>query len=150
MEQSPNKHRLEQVLRSDKLVAGGFMGTDSRSIDEVIDADTAEVSKAGVTVRQLAERMQQITDAARKGLGTWVRIDDNRRAMVAESKGTLVCPWPHSGRYYKTVTTVEHVESGQTTKWADLNIHMIAEHGFFEGRGAVFRIEPGCLIEIIL
>jgi hypothetical protein len=30
-----------------------------------------------------------------------------------------------------------------------LNIHLVEEHGFFEGRGAFFRIEPEELIRVI-
>ncbi|MHC5179457.1 MAG: hypothetical protein ACYSOS_02915 [Planctomycetota bacterium] len=33
--------------------------------------------------------------------------------------------------------------------WTDLNIHMIAEHSFFEGTGAFFRIEPAEIISIL-
>jgi hypothetical protein len=31
---------------------------------------------------------------------------------------------------------------GRTISWTDLNIHMIEAHGFFEGKGSFFRIEP--------
>jgi hypothetical protein len=149
MKKSPQNHRLEEVLRSSKLVAGGFMGADSRSVDEVITADAAEISKSGVTCGQLAERMQQIADAAKPGLGTWVQIDDKHRAMALGAKGNIICPWPHPGAFGKTVTIVELIDSGQSIRWAELNIHLIAEHGFFEGRDAVFRIEPQRLINII-
>jgi hypothetical protein len=33
--------------------------------------------------------------------------------------------------------------------WSDLNIHLIAKHGFFEGKGSAFRIEPKELISTI-
>ena len=145
----PQLQRLEEVLHSSKLVSGGFMGSDTRSVLDIIDADLAELSRLGVTAERVAVRMQEITDIAKGGLGNWVTIDENRQAMTEEAKGTLVCPWPHPGKFAKRVTTVKLNKSGQTIHWADLNIHLIAEHSFFEGRGSVFRIEPEKLIRVI-
>lgn len=162
MRESPQMQKLEEILRSSKLVAGGFMGSDSRIVSEIVDADAAEVSRLGLTIVQVAARMQAITDIAKAGLGNWVKVDDKRQAVVAEAKGSIVCPWPHLGRYAKRVTTLELIRSGlplrlpsqdgaagDTIRWSDLNIHLIAEHGFFEGRGSAFRIEPAKLIKII-
>ena len=146
---SPHIQRLEEVLRSSKLVFGGFMGSDTRSVLDIIDSDLAELSKLGITTECIAAKMQEITDIAKDGLGNWVKIDENRQAMTEEAKGVLVCPWPHPGKFAKRVTTVKLNDSGQTIRWSDLNIHLIAEHSFFEGRGSVFRIEPEKLIKVI-
>ena len=125
------------------------MGDDPRSSDEIIDADATELSKLGYTTEQVASRMKSITESAKAGLENWVQIDDNHRAIVAEARGFSVCPWPHSGRYVKRVTTVERLDTGATVRWSDLNIHLIAEHGFFEGKGSTFRIEPAELTAVI-
>ena len=149
MKESPQTKKLDQVLRSSKLAAGGFMGADPRSVAEVVDADISELSRLGHTAEQVASKMQSITDTAKAGLGTWVQIDDNRRAAVAEARGFAICPWPHSGRYVKRVTTVERLDSAETIRWSDLNTHLIAEHGFFEGKGSSFRVEPAKLVAVI-
>ncbi len=149
MKESPQSRNLEQILRSSKMAAGGFMGSDSRSVTEIIDADTSEVSKSGYTIGQLSARMQEITDAAIRGLGTWIEIDAQHQAMVEEARGSIACPWPHRRRFVKRVTIVKHLGSGQTIRWTDLNIHLITEHSFFEGRGSVFRVEPVKLIKIV-
>ena len=149
MKESPETRKLEQILRSSKLVAGSFMGCDPRSVAEIIDADAFEVSKLGYTTRQLSARMQEISDVAKRGLGTWVEIDARHRAMVEEVRGSTACPWPHPGRFIKRITTTEHLDTGRTIRWTDLNVHLIAEHGFFEGLGSAFRIEPGELVKVI-
>ena len=150
MKESPENQKLEQLLRLSRLVAGGFMGSDTRSISEVIDADSAELARLGFTQEQLAERMQQITKLAIPGLGTWVRVDDTKEAAVQEAKGSLVCPWPHPGRYAKRITTVRNVQSGECISFSDLNTHLIGRHGFFGGRGSMFRIEPKQVARMIL
>lgn len=149
MKESPDNQKLEQLLRLSRLVAGGFMGSDTRSISEVIDADSAELTRLGFTKEQLAGRMQQITKLAIPGLGTWVRVDDTKEVSVQEAKGSLVCPWPHPGRYAKRITTIRDVQSSESIQWSDLNIHLIGQHGFFGGRGSMFRIEPGALVRNI-
>ena len=150
MKEPPQTKKLEAVLRSSKLVAGGFMGDDPRSVSEIIDADMLELSMSGYTAEQLGSRMREITNAAIAGLENWVKIDEHREAKVDEAKGRLVCPWPHPGRFAKRVTTVRLIDSGETIKWSDLNIHLIEKHGFFEGKGSSFRIEPKKLADIIL
>ena len=125
------------------------MGSDTRSVLEVINADLVELSRLGITSERIAARMQEITDIAKDGLGNWVKIDENRQAVTEEAKGALVCPWPHPSKFAKRVTTVKLNKSGRTILWADLNIHLIGDHSFFEGRGSMFRIEPQKLIGVI-
>ena len=149
MKESPESKKLEEVLRSSKLVAGGFMGRDNRSVSEVISSDAAELSRLGYSIEEIAKRMQEITDAATKALGNWIDVDEKLRAMVEEAKGPLVCPWPHPGGYDKRVTTVEMKVTGESIFWSDLNIHLIAEHSFFEGKGSAFRVEPKKLVDVI-
>jgi hypothetical protein len=149
MKESPQTRRLEQMLRSSKLVAGGFMGADSRSLAEIVEADTSELTRLGYTTEQITLRMQTITNTAKAGFESWVRIDDKRQAAVTEARGLTICPWPHAGNCAKRVTTVERLDSGESIHFSDLNIHMIAQHGFFEGRGSPFRIEPEKLVDVI-
>ncbi|MBW8002805.1 MAG: hypothetical protein FVQ80_12415 [Planctomycetes bacterium] len=149
MKQSPQMQKLEEILRQSKLSAHGFLGSDKRNLSEIIDTDIAQVARFNVTPSQIAEKMQQITDTAIKGLGTWVEIDDKRLAKVDEAKGSIVCPWPHPAKFAKRVTTMKIIETGDSQSWSDLNIHLIARHSFFEGKGSDFRIEPEKLIALL-
>ena len=141
--------KLERALRSSVTVAGGFLGTDGRPVDQILAADRATLQALGFTPEQIGQRMQDLTDAARPGLGTEVVIDDRWVVWCEEWKGLMVCPWPHGGRFDKRLTTVRRTDTGQTISWTDLNIHLIAEHGFFEGKGAAFRLEPADLVRIL-
>ncbi|AQQ69940.1 hypothetical protein SMSP2_00274 [Limihaloglobus sulfuriphilus] len=149
MKESPQSKKLEAMLRSSKLVAGGFLGTDNRSVSEIIETDRQTAAAAGYSTAEIARRMQEITDIAVTGLGNFVRIDEGLEAMVEEAKGSLVCPWPHPGTYAKRVTILRDTKNQKLLQWSDLNIHMIAEHGFFEGRGSTFRLEPDELADVI-
>lgn len=149
MQESPDDQKLEKTLRTSGLGPGGFMGADTRNVFEIIEADETKLSKLGFTRKQLAARMRQITDVAKAGLGTWMRIDEGLEAKVDEARGWLVCPWPHPGTFLKRITSIRQTQTGASIQWSDLNIHLIGEHGFFEGKGSEFRIEPTELVAII-
>jgi hypothetical protein len=149
MKQPPDTQKLEKILRSSKLVAGGFMGTDPRSVSEIINDDTFELTGLKITTEKIAERMKEITNAAIPALGEWVQAGHDLEAKVEEARGWLSCPWPHPARFAKRVTYVRNSASGQNIQWSDLNIHLIEKHNFFEGKGSEFRIEPKELVEII-
>ena len=150
MKQSPRDKKLEEVLRSTHLVAGGFMGTDSRHPIEIIEQDIGALEDLGVTAIQVADRMRELTELAKPRLGNWIDYAYGKLRVKSEDyKGMLVCPWPHPGAFEKRITTVEHLETGRQVSWTDLNIHMIAEHGFFEGKGAFFRVEPTDIVSIL-
>ncbi|MBN1817097.1 MAG: hypothetical protein JW828_07025 [Sedimentisphaerales bacterium] len=149
MKQSPDMKKLEEVLRSGRIVHGGFLGTDSRRLIEIIETDLAAVERLGLTCVSIAKRMLELTEAARPRYGAWMEMDDYLSVRCEDVKGSIVCPWPHAGRFVKRITTAHRRDLDQTISWTDLNIHMIAEHGFFEGKGSFFRLEPEQLAGII-
>lgn len=149
MKKSPQQQELERMLRSSKFSSCGFLGTDRRNLWEVIDEDAAETAKTGRTMEEVAARMAEITATGAEGLGDWVQFGPRLRVMVDDNRGVIPCPWPHRVRCLKRITTVHAVDTGTQIRWSDLNIHLIREHGFFEGKGSPFRIEPQILVEAI-
>jgi len=150
VKKSPQKNRLEEVLRSSRIVSGGFMGNDPRDLDEILEADAAELARLGTTREALASRMRRITERALEGLGSPVPFDEKREVSADDNRGQIVCPWPHAGRYFKTITTVRRTDTGETLRWSELSSHFIEEHGFFQGRGSPFRLEPRALARVVL
>ncbi len=149
MKQSPNMRDLEFMLRSSRIVAGGFLGTDSRPLEEIVDADLVSLAHLGYTVAQVAGRMQELTALAIPQLGNPVAVGGNLTVASQDYMGRIICPWPHPMRLAKRLTTARRVDTDQSVRWTDLNIHMIAEHSFFEGKGSAFRVEPAQLIKVI-
>ena len=137
------------MLRSSRIVAGGFLGTDSRPLEEIVDADLVSLAHLGYTVAQVADRMQELTVFAIPELGNPVAVGGNLTVTSQDYMGRIICPWPHPMRLAKRLTTARRVDTDQSVRWTDLNIHMIAEHSFFEGKGSAFRVEPARLIRVI-
>lgn len=149
MKQSPQTKKLEEILRSSRLVAEGFLGNDPRDLTEIIDTDMAALAQTNYTCRQLAERMREITERAARRLGAPIRVSNRLEASTDDARGVLICPWPHPVRCLKRNTTIEDLETGAKYHWSDLSIHMIEEHGFFQGKGSVFRLEPTELVKLL-
>lgn len=149
MKQTPEDKKLEALLRSSKLGMGGFMGEDKRSAYDIIQADAVELARLGKSAGEVAARMREITDLARAALEDSVTIDGLIEAEAIEVKGNIPCPWPHPGRFDKVVVTVRRKGSEKALRWSELSIHMIEAHGFFEGRGSMFRLDPRELVETI-
>jgi len=148
MKQSPQDKKLEQMLRSSKLAANGFLGSDARSFEEIIEADLADLARTGYTPILIADRMQYFTELGIPQLGIPLS-HENWLIQVVDYPGKLVCPFPHPGQYVKRVTTLKKLEPPGEIFWSDLNIHLIREHAFFEGKGSFFRLEPILLARIL-
>ncbi len=149
MKRSPEMKRLDDALQASKLVAGGFLGTDRRPVEEIVAADAAELVRLGCSLSDVAEGMRRMTALAQSGLGSWVRLGGSLRAAATDTRGVLPCPWAHPGSFPKTVVTVRDARGRDVIRWSMLNIHMIEAHGFFEGKGSAFRIDPKHLARIV-
>jgi len=64
-------------------------------------------------------------------------------------RGKLPCPFGHPGIFAKVNTTVRNLKLDREITYTLLHIHLIGEHGFYEGKGSPFRLEPSDLIEIL-
>ncbi len=149
MKKSPQTQKLERMLGASKISSCGFLGIDRRGVDEIIEADAAEIARLGKTNEQIAERMRELTELAKTGLGDWVNAGEQIEVSVDDSRGRIPCPWSHGVRCSKMITTCRRLDTRVSIRWSELNIHMIETHGFFEGKGAAFRVEPKLLIKVI-
>jgi hypothetical protein len=149
MSDSNDSEKFENMLHSADVMAYGLIGTDKRPLLEIVQSDMDELTKLGVTIGKLVERMKEITRKAIPSLGNWTKIDDTHQAKIFEVKGNVPCPWQHPSGFAKRITYVENTATQTSVKWTDLNIHLIEQHNFFEGKGSVYRVEPKEVIKAI-
>ena len=141
MKQPPHLARAQARMAPGILTMDGFLGTDSRDLIEILQTDDGAVRSLGLTHAELGAAMAGLTDRAVAALGAVV---DERgyRVCACEAMGQMPCPFGHPGLYYKTVVEAERHDNGEKMMWSALQVHMVAEHGFYEGRGSHFRLEP--------
>lgn len=149
MKQTPEMEKIQAQMQPGVLTRDGFLGSDRRKLADILDADDAEVNRLGLTHEGIAARMRELRDAGKKGIGLPIRVGGDFEVRVDSVRGKLPCPFGHAGLFQKMNTTVRNLAGGGEVTYTDLNIHMIGEHGFYEGRGSGFRLEPAELKEIL-
>lgn len=147
--QSPKLDAAENRMRPCPSFRHGFMGRESRKLIEILNEDQKTVKALGLSDELIAHKLRTLTEKAYKGLGRPV-IAFNKYEVVAEAaRGQIPCPWGHPGLYNKTRIRLRKIATDETLVWSDLSIHLIEVHGFYQGRGSPYRLDP-CMAKKIL
>jgi hypothetical protein len=145
MKQSPELSRAQERMKPGVISRDGFLGRDRRSLVEILEEADRRVNALGLTHARIADRMEQLLHLARRGLGTTVTVDDRYEVRSESARGGLPCPWGHPGMYPKTNVFLTNRVTGDEVMGTALHVHMIREHGFYEGRGGLFHLDPDTL-----
>lgn len=149
MKQTPEYEKIQQNMRKGVITLDGFLGDDTRKLVDIIAADTYTIHAHHTTKEAIANRMEHFRKQGEEGLGEPITVDDNFEVRVDSVRGLLPSPFGGPGMYAKVNTSVMNKTTGKTIVYTDLHIHFIKDHGFFEGIGSPFRLEPTDLIEIL-
>lgn len=149
MKQDPKLDTIQKIMVPGEISRIGFLGHDTRKLVDILLEDGQTVTGLGFTHQDLAGAMAALTDAGREAFGNPVMVGGFLEVIVEDSRGMMSCPFHHQGLYSKENTFVTNIKTGETIGWTALNIHMIREHGFYEGLGSPFRVEPQALIRIL-
>jgi len=147
--QNPTFDRVEETMHKIGTL-GTFMGWDSRKLIEIITDDQDKVCSLGLTHEEIARRLEEITKTAKKEFGDTVKIEDRYEAKAEEARGLVPCPWQHpNGLFRKSHIEIKDLKSGKKLIWTDLSIHMIRTHGFYQGKGSPYRLEPRIIKDVL-
>jgi hypothetical protein len=141
MKQSPQMVNAQELMAPGMLVREGFLGTDTRTLTEIIDADNGLVKELGLTNQVIAKTLDEVAQKTLLAMGAPVSFK-GFECVAFEALGKLPCPFGHPGLYIKAIITAKKKESEEILKWAALASHMIGSHGFYGGRGSHLRVEP--------
>ncbi len=149
MKQSKVYAGIQGKMAPGIITRDGFLGEDRRNLVDILTADDGEVRRLGCTHQDVARRMVELRDAGMAGLGEFVDVEPHFEVRVDSVRGKLPCPFGDPGIFQKTNTTVRNRRLGRELTYTDLHIHLIGSHGFYEGKGSPFRLEPGELAEVL-
>ena len=141
MKENPIDSKVRQDMQE------RFLGSDTRLIAQIIESDEAELRAAGLGADELARAMRRLTEKGMESLGDEVQAD-GFMVRVEEYMGQIGCPFKHAVREAKRNTTAVDPR-GRVMTWTDMSIHLIECHGFFQGEGADYRLEPLELAEFL-
>ena len=142
MKQSKEMDRIQADMARGVITRDGFLGSDRRLLVEILDEDEAAVKRLGLTHAALGTAMGRFRDAGSKGLGQAIKVEPHFEISVDGVRGKLPCPFGGKGLHQKSNIRVCNLASGREVLYTDLNIHMVSEHGFYEGKGAAYRLDP--------
>lgn len=145
----PQMEAIQAAMQPGQITHDGFLGNDSRSLAEILAHDQATVDRLGLSHRAIAQRMLEFRDAGREACGDWIAFSSRWDVRVDSARGKLPCPFGEPGLHSKTSITVRDRQDGQEITFTDLHIHLIGHHGFYEGKGSVFRLEPDRLAKLL-
>jgi len=133
--------RVQERMRAGAVSMHGFLGTDKRPLARILQEDDATVRALGLTHSQIAERLAHFTEIALRGYGTPMKEGDFE-VVIKEVRGRVQCPFGDLGHFRKGEVRLTDLKTGKTLLWSPLVVHMIGEHGFYEGERALYRVEP--------
>jgi hypothetical protein len=140
---------IREQMQPGVISRDGFLGRDTRALNEIIADDQAAVRRLNLTHERIAARLRALRAAGAGGLGAFIPVAPHFEVAVEAAPGLLPCPFLDQVLIPKTSTTVRNLSSGAEVSFTDLNIHLIEAHGFYEGRQAPFRLEPEQLAAVL-
>ncbi|RKX68969.1 MAG: hypothetical protein DRP60_17170 [Spirochaetes bacterium] len=148
MKMTPELKKARENMDPGIITAEGFLGSDSRSLSTIIDEDAQLLRSFELEPVEIAETFRHFMEEGRKGLGEPVTVDSDWLVKTDEARGHLACPW-EDGIFRKINVTVERKDNGEKIFFTDLSIHLLEAHGFIEGRGSSFRLEPESIKKLL-
>ena len=148
MKLSPEDQRLIHNLEPSKFSKEGFLGTDTRSLQEIIDDDLRTLKKVGVSKELLVQVLKDAYQKAKETFGAEIEIKKNVKAVFHESMGRIPSPFCKDGVFEKGEVVVTDRINNLSLIITSLGINLIEKHDFFQGRGCRFRIDPFVAIKI--
>lgn len=149
MKQSPELSIAQSNMAPGAITLYGFLGPDDRNLIDIIIEDEGEVNRLGLSNEQIGRRMEELRDQGLRGLGEFIRVEPHFQVRVETVRGKLPCPFGDPGLHGKTNIQVRNEATGKEVVYSDMQIHLIAEHGFYQGRGSMFRLNPSELAETL-
>ncbi|OHD73806.1 MAG: hypothetical protein A2177_15650 [Spirochaetes bacterium RBG_13_68_11] len=149
MKQTVQMQKAQERMAPGVITRDGLLGSDRRPLGDILLADDAAVKALDLDHQAVAARMIELRDAGMAGLGEFIDVAPHYEVRVDTVRGKLPCPFADPGMFPKTNVTVRNRRTGREITFTDLNIHLVQAHGFYEGKGCAFRLEPKDLAEVL-
>jgi len=150
------------------LAVGEDLDTVLRSDAETLARLQVDARALGLALKALLDRYHELIppgalpfDLSSAALTDWVADTLHRGGLtthvvqVTRWRGFQMCPFPDCAArgdmapHSQTDWTITHRATGQAASGPGLLWHLAAEHGFFEGPGSPYRVNPEALASVL-
>ena len=149
MKSSPQDDRIRANMAPGVLSRDGFLGHDKRPLSEIMQADEAVVGDMGLTHQAIARRLDEVLQDAMAGYGSPVQVGPNLTATWIEAMGRIPCPFAGGHVFPKGQVELVDRQTGRAYCFTPLTVHMIGEHGFYQGLGSQYRLDPREIVALL-
>ncbi|WP_051822693.1 hypothetical protein [Desulfonatronum thiodismutans] len=139
---SPLEAQLYSHLGPSRFSALGFLGQDARDFEDILADDARTLDRLGVSRERLVQGLREVYERALQAGGDPVRAGTGSFAECLECRGRVPSPFPGEGTFAKHQVRVFRDDGTETLVITSLALHLIERHGFFQGIGSPFRIDP--------
>ena len=145
MKKNPRHASERDMMAPGRLSRDGFLGNDERTLDDIIAADLAVLDAADLTAAEIADLLDELHEAADQALEMPRSLCGGAVTVQAlEVRGQISCPFACAFHTHKA--NIEVQAGAMRLLLTPLSAHLIREHGFFQGKGSPFRLEPKLLV----
>jgi hypothetical protein len=149
MKESPQQQDQNRLFKASKFSAEGFLGEDGRPIEEIIADDMRALEATGVSKEELVTALTNAFMKAKDAYGAPADILPGITAAYFESRGRIPSPFRGDGIYEKGEAQIQRQSNGESLIITPLGIAMVAKHGFFQGKGSRYRIDPEKTVRLL-
>lgn len=149
MKQTPDFDRIQENMRAGSITGPGFLGDDERNLLDIIREDESKVKELGLTNETIADKLEILMKQGERGFGSPVKVDDRFVVIVEESRGYIPCPFRHGHLSKKVNVNVRNITLKEEIDYSPISIHLIREHGFYQGKGSTYRLDPEMLARML-
>ena len=149
MKQSPQLQKAQESMQPGVITLYGFLGPDERNLIDILTEDDGVVKRLGLSHEHIGKCMEDFRERGKAGLGEYFSVAPHFQVRVESVRGKLPSPFAGPGLYEKTNITVHNEALDRTVTYTDLHIHLVKAHGFYQGKGSRFRLDPAELAEVL-
>ncbi|HDP78821.1 MAG TPA: hypothetical protein ENN47_11735 [Mesotoga infera] len=149
MKQTPDFDRIQENMKAGSITGPGFLGDDERNLLDIISEDESKVKELGLTNELIADKLEMLMKQGERGFGSPVKVDDRFVVIVEESRGYIPCPFRHGHLSKKVNVNVRNIAMKKEIDYSPISIHLIREHGFYQGKGSTYRLDPEMVAKML-
>lgn len=149
MKQVPDLNKVQENMRAGQITGPGFLGSDPRNLVDIIGEDEVTVKELGLTNEKIANKLEMLMQQGAAAFGSPVNVDNRFVVMVEENRGYVPCPFRHGALSRKTNVNLRNLALKKEIEYTPVSIHLIREHGFYQGKGSPYRLDPKELAEFL-
>jgi hypothetical protein len=146
---APLEEQMYSHLGPSRFSAMGFLGEDARDFEDILADDARTLERLGVSKERLVQELREVYEQALQAGGDPVRAGTGSFAECLECRGRVPSPFPGEGTFAKHQVRVFRDDGAASLVITPLALHLIERHGFFQGVGSPFRIDPAQAVSVL-